>query len=138
MLGAPANPASQSYNHNYQHISQASQIYKSQKLRAQASIQDSPYKAIEMQNSSTHATNNHGASSGDNNTTSASTGVSAGSGASTNLQGLPQTKQKQRQMMSPTKLKKSDPELQFAGSNSGSGYKVSRPQMLNIGLTSDY
>ena len=91
-----------------------------------------------MQNSSSHTTNNNSNSQGDNNTTSASTGVSAGSGASTNLQGLPQTKQKQRQMMSPTKLKKSDPELQFAGSNNNSNYKVSRPQMLNIGLSSDY
>ena len=36
--------------------------------------------------------------------------------------------------MSPAKLKKSDPELQFGGGN----YKLSRPQMLNLGLSSDY
>ena len=36
--------------------------------------------------------------------------------------------------MSPAKVKKSDPELQFGSSN----YKLSRPQMLNLGLSSDY
>lgn len=63
-----------------------------------------------------------------------STGLSAGSGVSTGINGgFPQAKQKQRYMMSPVKTKKSDPEI-----GSGSNYKLSRPQMLNLGASSDY
>lgn len=36
--------------------------------------------------------------------------------------------------MSPAKVKKSDQEITFGSSN----YKMSRPQMLNLGLSSDY
>ena len=82
LLGV-TNVASHSYNQN---LTQASQIYKSQKLRTQASIQDSPYKVMDMQSgnqANLNATDN----------TTASTGLSAGSGASASINtGLPQTK----------------------------------------------